>query len=81
MELFDIKKSETYTHAENQIEKHQLRIEILEGVQHFARLIELKKESINGFAGTFPRLRRKYLHNIEIYKMCIARLYERYEKV
>ena len=30
--------------------------------------------SINGFAGTFPRLRKKYLHELEISKMATARI-------
>ena len=60
------------------IEKHQNCIEVLEGIKHFESAIRLKKESINGFPGTFPELRRKYIHNVEIYRKCIERLTKRY---
>jgi len=63
------------------IEKHQTCIEILEGIQRFERQIKLTQDNINGFAGTFSQLRRKYKHNIDIYNMCIVRLTERYKKV
>lgn len=63
------------------IKKHQDCIEILEAIQTFEMLIKSGKENIDGFAGTFPEIRRKYIHNIEIYQMCITRLQERYNKI
>ena len=63
------------------IDKHQLCIEILEGVKYFEKAIELKKYSINGFSGTFPELRRKYIHDVDIYERCVKRLKQRYDVV
>lgn len=59
---------------------HQLCIEILEAKQSFERRKELHQQSIDGFPGTFPELRRKYKHEIAICDMCIARMNERHEK-
>ena len=61
------------------IKKHQSCIEILVAVLTFEMLIKSGKENIDGFCGTFPELRRKYIHNVEIYKMCIDRLNLRYK--
>ena len=63
------------------IDNHQLCIEILEGISHFQSSIRLKKESLNGFAGTFYELRIKYAHNIDIYNRCINRLNQRYNNI
>jgi len=63
------------------IKQHEVCIEILEGINHFKRMIDSRKESILGFAGTFYDLRIKYTHDIEIYNMCINRLEERYYKI
>jgi hypothetical protein len=43
-------------------------------------LIQHNINSINGFAGTFPDLRRKYLNQVNIRLKCIKRLYLRYNK-
>lgn len=67
--------------AKTAIERHQTCIEILEAVSHFQNMIQLKVDSINGFPGTFPELRNKYYHNIEIYKKCIVRLIQRHDKI
>jgi len=63
------------------IERQQKGMEILEGIQHFLTLIKSTKQNINGFAGTFPGLKIKYEHNLEIYWMCVRRLEQRYKKV
>jgi hypothetical protein len=63
------------------IDKHQVCIEILEGIQYFEQSKKHKIESIEGFAGTFPELRRKYVHEIDIYNRCIKRLEQRHDKV
>mgnify|MGYP000970647621 FL=1 len=62
------------------INKHQKCIEILEAIQTFEMLIKSAQENIDGFCGTFPELRKKYNHKLEIYQMCIERLMKRYEK-
>ena len=56
------------------IDKHQTCIEILEAIQYLKNRKIRKQESIDGFAGTFPNLRRKYEHELIIYDMCIERL-------
>jgi len=58
--------------------KHEKSIKILEAIKYFEKMICSKVDSINGFAGTFTELRKKYYHNIDIYNMCIDRLILRY---
>ena len=60
--------------TKQRIRTHETLIEILEAIQSFEGYIQHRQESINGFAGTFPRLRNEYLHNIDIYQRCITRL-------
>ena len=67
--------------TENLINKHQLSIEILEGIQMFQKLRSNNIADINGFSGEFPRLRKKYVHQVEIYSMCINRLNLRYKSL
>jgi ABC-type Zn uptake system ZnuABC Zn-binding protein ZnuA len=67
--------------VKSKIDKLQTCIEILEAITHFENMIKLKKESINGFSGTFPELRKKYLHNIQIYQKCMIRLIQRYKTI
>ena len=59
------------------IDKHQMCIEILEGIMHFEQQKKHRIESIEGFAGTFPELRRKY----DTINRCIKRLEQRYNRV
>jgi hypothetical protein len=63
------------------IDKHQKCIDILDGIKHFQKMITIYEDNVNGFPGTFYSLRIKYLHNIEIYRMCIERLMKRYNAV
>ena len=63
------------------IEKHQLCIEILEGIKHFENKKKHRIEIIEGFPGTFPRLRRKYINDIDTINRCIKRLEQRYKSV
>ena len=63
------------------IDKHQMCIAILEGIMHFEQRKKHRIESINGFAGTFPELRRKYLNDIDTINRCIKRLEQRYQRV
>ena len=60
------------------IKKHESCILILEAIQFYNRRISLNEESINGFAGTFPRLKTKYLNDIDTIERCIKRLEQRY---
>ena len=63
------------------IEKHQMCIEILEGIMHFEQRKKLRIERIEGFGGTFPELRRKYVNDIDTINRCIKRLEQRYNSV
>jgi hypothetical protein len=62
--------------------KNQQRENILEAIDF---LLNVKKksriESIEGFAGTFPELRRKAIHDIDIIHRTVTRLHERYNKI
>lgn len=63
------------------IKKHLTSIKILEGIQIFERRKQNKFESINGFAGTFPALRKKMLNEVDTINRCIKRLQSRYDKL
>ena len=63
------------------IDKHQSLIELAEAIHSFQMSRKLTIQSIEGFGGTFPELRRKYIHNIDIYNRCINRLKERYNRI
>ena len=56
-------------------------IEILEGIMYFEQRKKHRIESIEGFAGTFPELRRKYVNDIDTINRCIKRLEQRYKSV
>ena len=60
------------------IDKHQVCIEILEGIMHFEQRKKHRIESIEGFPGTFPELRKKYINEIDSIDRCIKRLEQRY---
>lgn len=63
------------------IDKHQMCIEILEGIMHFEQRKKHRIENINGFAGKFPELRKKYVNDIDTINRCIKRLEQRYKRV
>ncbi len=69
-----------YVNTKKEIQKRELSIKIIEGIQYFQRLINSKKQSISGFAGTFPELKRKMEREMETYYMCINRLKQRLQK-
>ena len=63
------------------IKTQERGLEILEAIKSFDTRRRLEIESINGFPGTFPSLRAKYVNNIDTINRCIDRLYLRYKKV
>ncbi len=63
------------------IDKHQMCIEILEGIMCFEQRKKHRMESIEGFAGTFPELRKKYVNDIDTINRCIKRLEQRYNRI
>jgi hydroxypyruvate isomerase len=74
-------KINKFIYPQSLITKHEQAIAILDAIEHLHSMIKLKKYSISGFSGTFTELRKKYVHNIEIYTMCINRLQQRYDKL
>jgi len=60
------------------IKEHERAIEILEAIKAFDKRIQRNIESINGFAGTFPRLKKKYLNDIDTQKKCVYKLIDIY---
>ena len=63
------------------IDIHQMCIEILEGIMRFEQRKKHRIESIEGFAGTFPELRKKYVNDIDTINRCIKRLEQRYKRI
>lgn len=70
-----------YIPTDKLLDQHQIAMEILYGIHHFQKSIEIKKESLEGFSGTFPKLVKKYKNDIDTYIRCIDRLKERYNKL
>lgn len=63
-----------------ELERLDTCIKIVEGISYFKRMLKSQQESIDGFQGTFPELRRKLIHRMEVYQKCVDRLQQRYEK-
>lgn len=63
-----------------ELDKLETCIKIVESIRFFKRMLESQQESLDGFQGTFPELRRKLIHKVEIYQKCADRLQQRYEK-
>ncbi len=63
------------------IDKHEKCLEILEGISSLETRAKLHLDSINGFPGTFPRLRHKYIHDLDITNSAINRLWSRYDRI
>ena len=62
---------------QNRIEKTQ---KILEVIEWAYKRIQLRNNSINGFPGTFPELRKKYIQQNETTYKAIQRLENYYQK-
>lgn len=60
------------------IKHHETCIDILTGVQFFKMQYEYAMKCVDNYSQVLPVLRAKWMHNAEIYKMCIIRLNERY---
>ena len=63
-----------------QLCKLERLIEILNAIDAFERRIELDRGSIDGFQGTFPSLRAKYLNSIDTREKCIKKMWKLYKK-
>ena len=65
----------------NRKETLELLIEIQESIEHFEKRIDNAEWSNTFGAGLeFDSIRKKNMHNIVIYTMCIGRLNERFTK-
>lgn len=62
--------------------KHNKAMAILEGVQHFEKMVVNARCAIEKLKSVDLYNNKKWHeHNLEIYSMCIARLWQRYKKV
>ena len=62
------------------IKNHEEGIEILEAIKTLKMRRQAHIDNINSFAGTFPELRKKYLHKANITGRAIDRLWHRYRE-
>lgn len=63
------------------IQKHENCLKILSAIIRFRQRRKQKIESINGYAGTFPKLKEKYLNDIDTINKCINKLEQRYYRL
>lgn len=64
----------------NLIKETERLLEIAEAEDDMRKRVFRTIENINGFAGTFPELRRKHYHRLEIQRMTRKRLKQIYFK-
>ena len=65
----------------NRKETLELLIEIQEAIEHFeTRIDNAEWSNAFGIGLEMPSIRKKNMHNIVIYTMCIGRLNERFTK-
>jgi len=55
-------------------------LQIEDGINQFKLLIEIELDNVAKHGKDFQELRKKYVHNIDIYNKCITRLEERFTK-
>ena len=55
-------------------------LQIEDGINQFKLLIEIELDNVAKHGKDFQELRKKYVHNIDIYNKCITRLEERFIK-
>ncbi len=55
-------------------------LQIEDGINQFKLLIEIELDNVAKHGKDFQELRKKYVHNIDIYNRCITRLEERFTK-
>lgn len=62
-------------------QKHWKAIDLLEAIEYYERRKVSINENINGFAGTFPKLKAKNIHELDIMDRCINRLTKSYSNL
>ena len=53
--------------------QHERCMELLDAIRSFQVRKQLKREHIEGFAGTFPALRARYVNDIDTLNRCISK--------
>ena len=64
----------------NRKETLETMLKIQDGINQFKLLIEIQLDNVGKHGKAFSFLRKKYLHDIDIYNRCIIRLEERFTK-
>lgn len=85
-DLFHISKplyllNETEMTIETQIKRHERCLEILQAIQSLKVRRQCNRDSLNGFQGTFPSLRRRLENNIDTLDKCIIKLNNKYQNI
>jgi hypothetical protein len=65
------------TNNQDLMKKHKVCIKLLAMINLYHTKIDINEELIKNL----PDLEKKFIHQIEIYKMCIQRLTERYNLI
>lgn len=66
---------------QSELKRHERKGELLEAIESFYRRKEILQESINGFTGTFPKLRLSLENRVDTINRCILRLGILYNEV
>jgi hypothetical protein len=64
-----------------QIKKHERCLELLEAMQTMKNRIEMVQDSLKGFAGTFPQLKRKLENDLDTKRRVIQKLSIKYQTI
>jgi len=64
----------------NRKETLETMLKIQDGINQFKLLIEIQLDNLGKHGKDFSFMRKKYLHDIDIYNRCITRLEERFTK-
>lgn len=70
----EVETKHPFVNTAKHIKKHEECIKILEAIQDFEKRRAMKIQNIQGFGGTFPRLRAKYVNDVDTINRCIVRL-------
>ena len=60
---------------------NERKIEILEAIRSFQRMIVRTEDTMNSLNELFPTRTEKRDHQIDIYNRCINRLYKKYQSI
>lgn len=63
------------------LHKLETLIQIEEGIQNFLNRIESSEDTLASLGYYFDDIKKIYTHKIDIYRMCIDRLNQRFNKI